>query len=244
MFIYNQIPSNYVILPHCVCVWLPVWSVHKLEAIALPKQSSSPIGGELWCPWMLLRSWAVQLCSGAVEFPRVTRMEVSCPTVHAVVRHSRCNAMLKRGKKKQRTTSSLKNTIAKSAHELFACGDLFKLDAVGRFLSAADWCNSFSLSQTGLSDNTVFLWRRQATKGKHMTPVHQQMLPSCTQKKYLCSKENWPDWENKSQIGLGGFKWCKRVGSYSGGWIRISQCMGVHSKYELLSGYHTPILWK
>lgn len=69
-------------------------------------------------------------------------------------------------------------------------------------------------------------------------------FPLALKKKYLCSKENWPDWENKSQIGRGGFKWCKRVGSYSGGWIRISQCMGVHSKYELLSGYHTPILWK
>lgn len=158
VFIYNQNPSNYVIWPHCVCVWLPVWSVHKPEAIALAKQSR-PICGELWRLWTLQRSWAVQLRSGAVEFPRVTRMEASCPTVHTVVRHSRSNAMPKTEKKKQKSTSCLKNTTAKTVHEVLACGGLFRLHAVGRFHSAADWCNSFCLRQTGLSDNTVFLWR-------------------------------------------------------------------------------------
>lgn len=156
MFIYNPNPSNYVIPPHCVCVWLPVWSVHKPGAIALARQSR-PIRGEMWCLWMLQRSWAAQCCSGISQSDwNGSQLQPPQRRHHVVVRHGCYNTMPKRETKKQnKTKNSLKNNS--NCPWSFCMWEQFRLDAAGRFQSAANWCNS--LRPTGPSDNTGRLWR-------------------------------------------------------------------------------------
>lgn len=123
VFIYNPNPSNYVILPHCVCVWLPVWSVDKPAAIALARRSR-PIHGELWC---LQRSWAVQWCSGISQSDENGSQLPPPPQRrhHVVVRHGRYNTMPKEGDKKikqSKTMNSSKNTTA-TVREVSASGN-------------------------------------------------------------------------------------------------------------------------
>lgn len=157
VFIYNPNPSNYVILPHCVCVWLPVWSVDKPAAIALARRSR-PIHGELWC---LQRSWAVQWCSGISQSDENGSQLPPPPQRrhHVVVRHGRYNTMPKEGDKKNKTKQNHEQFKKHNSNcpWSFCKWEQFRMVAAGRFQSAANWCNS--LRPTGPSDNTGFLLR-------------------------------------------------------------------------------------